>query len=766
MRRREFLKGGAAAGFGAWAGLRLGYEAEAKNLLETATLFPEDRYKAPDWLLSSRSVYFDGYTPPIYPHMKNFNARQLVDAVVGLGGNLLRFQPIGYWAYFPSKSFPVHEELGDRDLVDEVAKECRRAGIHQYCYVGYGAPAMLSADYVDKHPQYRDWILRDPEGKPYGTYSHYGWMTPLQKFCKTGDAYRAGIRQVVEELCRHDIDGVYFDAPSAHGYTGVCFCDACQVNFKNFSGMELNRLASLAKLNGLPFDWNGHFPPDVDMEALIAWYAWANELTREDLLDFRKTIHGSGKFMFCHNANSWSGTSLPFQYRVPDGFMMEASREIYDRLVTGMKGAAMARPYKKTAQMYLGSYALTWFNEPPHDHPAVLRDTNLEDGDEILMEGFADLACGNSPLYATANRLYFKVGSGSAEPAREIFEFMKRNQGILKGSVPVPYMTIVPTWESLQRWREKEKSWNWPQMSQAMGLVMLDQRISFDVNPSTEMSDEWLRSQKVIALCGASGISDGDAKRLAAWVEQGGGLLATYDSGLYDAMGHQREDGGALREVLGVKIKGAPLDSQPECYYRIKERHAALGEYAAGSVVEGDGRLLPIEVYAGSKVLAESWNLGTEEVRGPAIVANGYGKGRTIYIAGSLEMNYLYDRVNSTGRLLGSMVKYLGNNGAQPYKLEAPRGVYGVLRQTAGGDPLLWLIANVGFKDAAAGLMRQEFTPVANVKASIRVPEGGSVKRVHLLRSGQEATHRVQAGYATVTLPSLHIAEVIHLELS
>ena len=37
------------------------------------------------------------------------------------------------------------------------------------------------------------------------------------------------------------------------------------------------------------------------------------------------------------------------------------------------------------------------------------------------MEGFANLACGNTPLYATANRLYFRVGSGSAEPAKEVF---------------------------------------------------------------------------------------------------------------------------------------------------------------------------------------------------------------------------------------------------------------------------------------------------------------------------------------------------------
>ena len=72
--------------------------------------------------------------------------------------------------------------------------------------------------------------------------------------------------------------------------------------------------------------------------------------------------------------------------------------------------------------------------------PSVTHNTNLEDGDEIRMEGFAELACGNSPFYATANRLYFKIGSGSAEPAREVFALMKRVEAIHKDSVPVPYV--------------------------------------------------------------------------------------------------------------------------------------------------------------------------------------------------------------------------------------------------------------------------------------------------------------------------------------
>jgi hypothetical protein len=622
----------------------------------------------------------------------------------------------------------------------------------------------MEIGWVDSHPKYAEWVLRGPDGKPYGTYWHIGWAN-RQRLCSTGDAYREGIRQIVRELCEHDTDGVYFDAPSGFGYTGVCFCDSCRRNYKKFSGMDLDRLATLAKRNGLPFEWE-EMPGDVDMQALIAWYGWAHQLAREDLLDFRKIIHGSGKFMLCHGGDNWSGQSLPLQYHVPDGFMVESSREVYERLSTGLMGASMARPYKKAAQMYLGSYALSWFGEPPHEEPWTLHNTSLEDKDEIRMEGIANLACGNTPLYATANRLYYKVGLGSTKPVQDVFDLMRAVEEFHKGSTPVPYASIVPTWESLQMWRTKRKSWNWQVMSGGMGLALLDQRISFDVNPSTEMSEEWLRGQKVIALCGASGISDEAARKLGDWVKAGGGLLATYDTGLYDADGHWRKDGGALKEVLGVEMKAEPLESQPECYYRVKEKHAALGEYGPGSVVEGDGRLVPVAARGEAKILAECWNLGTQEVRGPAIVANTYGQGKTIYISGSLEANYLYDRVESTGRLLRSMVEYLGEGRPQPYKLKAPQGVYGVLRRAPGGDLALWVLANVGFKDAAKGRMRQQYVPVPDVEVALRIPDGRQAKAMRLIRANQAIPFKEADGYAVGTIPTVHIAEVVQLALA
>jgi hypothetical protein len=765
MKRRNFLAGG-LTGLSIFPAASIATEAVQSSAPAglSPPAIPPDGGPAPEWLQYARAVYFDGYSPPVYPNIDHFDADQLVRIVLELGGNALRYQPIGYYAYYPSKTFPLFEGLGARDLLEEVVRSTRRAGIRNFCYVGYGAPIMLTAPNLEKQPRYNDWLLRGPDGRPYGKYGHNGWMTPLARLCATGDVYREAIRKVVRELAEYDIDGLYFDAPSPFGYSGICFCSDCRRNFKKFSGIDIGRLASLGKGPGLPFEWEA-IPEGVDTEAFVAWYAWANELTRQDMLEFREVLHQRDKVMLCHDG-AWVGTSLPYVYRIPDGFMVESSKECYDRLMTGLMGASMTRPHEKVAQMYLGSYNVSWFGEPPHEHPDVVHNANLEDSDEIRMEGFTGLACGNTPLYATANRLYFNVGSGSADAARDVFEVMKRAEAIHKGSVPVPYVTIVPTWGSQQLWRTSSKSWNWPVMSQGMGLAMLDARINFDICPSTEISAEWLASQKVIALCGASGISKPQAETLARWVDNGGGLLATYDTGLYDERGTLWRDGGPLQHVLGVRIKSQPLRSQPECYYRILENHPALGSYAKGAIVQGDTSLLPIEVLPGARILAECWNLGTDEVRGPAIVANAYGKGRVIYVNGSLEAHYLYDRVKSSRRLLQSMVEHLSGGSPQPFRLKAPRGVYGVLRRSLQGDPVLWLLANVGFKDASAGRMRQDYVPVSNVEIGIRIPEGRQCKEMNLVRANTAIPFQVQEEYATATLPTLHIAEVLHLALT
>jgi hypothetical protein len=61
--------------------------------------------------------------------------------------------------------------------------------------------------------------------------------------------------------------------------------------------------------------------------------------------------------------------------------------------------------------------------------------------------------------------------------------------------------------------------------------------------------------------------------------------------------------------------------------------------------------------------------------------------------------------------------------------------------------------------------MRQEFVALSNVTVRILLPEGRTVKAVHLVRSAQTVPSTLEAGYATVVIPSLHAAEIVHLEL-
>ena len=347
MDRREFLAGSA-----------LLPQTVVPSLTQEGTGDPTpDGYEPPVWLRYARAVMIDGYSPPLFPHMADFDAARLLDCVTHLGGNLLRFQPIGYWAYYPSNAYPTHPELARRDLIDEVSRECRRAGVHLYCYTGYGHPFM-QVGYVDSHPEYADWVRRDPEGKPWGKMTHLGWP-PRQPICVLSDAYRAAIRTVVREFCEHDIDGVYFDGPWRY----LCFCDSCRRNYKSFTGFDLGRLRS-----------------GEDSEAQAAWDRWFAHCNREDVQEFRRMIHGSGKFMA-------GGGS----HRIADGFMCEAIPQVHARLAYGLNSASLVRPYKKVSLMYMGFYIVSDYDQPPHQGAGlVVHNTNLEDGDEMRMWGFTN----------------------------------------------------------------------------------------------------------------------------------------------------------------------------------------------------------------------------------------------------------------------------------------------------------------------------------------------------------------------------------------
>ena len=122
--------------------------------------------------------------------------------------------------------------------------------------------------------------------------------------------------------------------------------------------------------------------------------------------------------------------------------------------------------------------------------------------------------------------------------------------------------------------------------------------------------------------------------------------------------------------------------------------------------------------------------------------------GRAIYVAGSLEAQYIASRVISLQKMLVSMIRWLRVDAPMPFRLAAPRGVYGILRRATSGDLVLCICANVGYKDDTVGRMRQDFLPVSSIVARVLIPEGRKLKSVELLRAKQTVPFSMEGGYA------------------
>jgi hypothetical protein len=69
-------------------------------------------------------------------------------------------------------------------------------------------------------------------------------------------------------------------------------------------------------------------------------------------------------------------------------------------------------------------------------------------------------------------------------------------------------------------------------------------------------------------------------------------------------------------------------------------------------------------------------------------------------------------------------------------------------------------------KDAAVERMRQEYLQLPEIGVGIRVPEARQAKTMRPLPADRDARFNLEDGYAAATIPTLHIAEMVHFGLA
>ena len=669
-----------------------------------------------DWFPLGRALIVEGYGPPLYPKIE-FDAKKCREIIRDLGANVIRFPPIGYYAYYQTNYFPMHPDLNGRDLLQEMIDAVKGDHVKVVPYIPIGHPTLLSV-ISRKHP---DWMARDSSGRPFTTMIHMGYER-LVGLC-LNSPYREAIRNVVNEIvANYEIDGIYIDGV----YQTPCQCCYCKTKFMEEYGLELPK-----------FDrCEGLFVPKLDYNSPLArlYHRWLIELIREVFSTIRNDVKRLKDIPIIFNYGDAGGRRARrnlLQYA--DGLLFEMPRDFLDR----MRWATLGRSTGKMTWQYVGTYGHAYgVLSPPCFWLSIPYDRQ-----ELALEGYLTIASGATPLVYSLNRYYYEEGGRSF--AKEIFTFMKKNAHVLrdlrlKKFIALPFSQRTTDW--------------YPKCSGEFGfdecmrgffklLIHCHYQVEAVWEDAILTNYDELRKYKILCLSNFACMSDEEAEVVKRFVRDGGGLLATYETSLYDEDGHRRED-FALKDLFHVSFYGEkkPTLRTVETYIRILKEHPITKGLSVGRRLPQDGNYIVVRELEGSSVLADTYLMHKHSSLGPCVVASRYGRGRIVYISSAIERLYYYLHFPELRKLIQNAVKWI-SGGVIPFEVDAPSGVITILAEK--DDAYLMHLINYTGDILERPHCRLEYiAPVRNISIKINVPKNRSVSSIFRLTNNEKIKYK------------------------
>ena len=357
----------------------------------------------------------------------------------------------------------------------------------------------------------------------------------------------------------------------------------------------------------------------------------------------------------------------------------------------------------------------------------------------------------------------------------EVFLFVRKHEKILERHAPVANIGIYYSRPTRVSYREKiEEGDRFGSEIRGVEAIMMENHIPHDFIIEDQVSKQSLQKYKLIILPNVRCISDDEIVLLKDYVNNGGNVLATYCTSLYDADGKERSDYG-LNELFGVHYAGTKENTRRDNYQYILNKTHPL--------VQADSSQTELLFNAGFTALCKpannaqvvctwvptiqnqppdkSWveKFSTEF---PTIVENKYGKGRVLYFSNQPDLlSYEVGHPDPRNLLLRSIRLLAGS--AIPIESTAPSSVHIGLTQSlkTKGQYILSLV------NTTSGPVRpiRELIPVQNIWVKVRL-DGKSVARHEVLRAQGDYHIKSIGNKLEIHIPKLEDFCAIHIQMT
>lgn len=640
----------------------------------------------------------------------------------------------GIVAYYPTK-VPFHHRsawLGSMDSFGYLVSGCRRMNMS---VIARTDPHAAWNDVYESHP---DWIAVTAKGE----YRRH-WANPeMWVTCALGPYNFEFMSRVHEEIMdMYEPDGIFSNRWAGHG---LCYCEHCRKNFREYSGKDLPKNAdrfdpvyqkymewSTGRLKELWLKWDGIIRKRKPASRFVP-NGFPDKVITGELSDIVFTDHQarSGYTM------PWSNGRVAKELRASIGM----------KPLGGIFSVGLEEQYRWKDSVQTEAEIRTW-----------------------VAEG---VASGMRPWFTKfSGVLYDKRWLGTVE---RIYSNLYRIEKYLRNVKPLARVGLM---FSEQTGNYGNEPWQQRTGDHSSGMyhALVESRIPFEMINDRLLSKEYLGSCKLLILPNIARLSDNQCNVIRDFVKNGGSILSTYETSLYNAEGKRRSDFG-LADVFGASFDGSIEGPMQNSYLRLRQE--ATGEFhPVLSGLEDAFRIIntiyqvkvkPAATLPSPVTLIPSYpDLPMEHVypREPEtgireLYLNEYGKGRTAYFPGDIDRSFWQVMCADHLKLIGNVIRWALNE--DPVVDVKGPGIIDVSVWRQENSMTVHLV-NLTNPMMMKGPSREFYQVDAEV--SVRLPDGFTTSDVKLLMSQQRIRISKKQDMIYLQVPGITDHEIIGIDL-
>jgi len=645
----------------------------------------------------------------------------------------------GCVAYYPT-NVPFHHRsawLGDRDVFGDLVTGCRALGM---VVVARTDPHATYDDVQAAHP---DWIAVDADGKP-----RRHWASPeMWVTCGLGPYNFEFMTDVKREIMsRYNVDAIFINRWDG---SGMCYCEHCRRNFRADSGQELPRTGD---------------PQHPARRAYILWRQqrlfdlwrlWDDEVRRI-----------SADSCVIPNTGGGATSALDMQRIGELAPMLVADRQARRGVAAPWANGKNGKEYRAA----MGRKPIVGLFSVGVEEPYRWKDS---------VQSEAEIRLWVADGVANGLRPWFTKFSGVLHderwlaPVERIYRRLAGWEPYLRNDVPLARVGLVYSQQTgwFASGRAEDHIHGWYQ-------ALVEARIPFEMVHDRLLGQDHLASLRTLVLPNIAALSDAQCGQLRAFVQRGGGLVATHETSLYDEWGARRKDFG-LADLFGVTVTGRTVGPMQNSYLRLEtdaasgKRHPLLaGLDGAPRIINGVHRVevegtrpfpgVPLTLIPSYPDLPmEKVYPRLSEAGLPQAYLSEPGAGRVVYFPFDLDRTFWEILAPDHLALLRNAVTWATNE--EPVVTVTGPGVLDVTVWRQKGSITVHLV-NLTNPMMMKGPVR-ELVPIGKQQVSLRLPGETTAKTVRLLAAGTIPRIARSGARLDITVPSVLDHEVVAVDL-